>query len=214
MLTKRRLIASSAALLIATAASAQASETLSGNLTADNGFVAFVSTDNSVLGVQIGSGGDWGATYGLTSTALSPGTYYLQVEGINWGGAGAIIGDFFIGTDEFLTNTAGWQASYNNNNTSVSAQPWVEPTGGVYSDGPNGVGPWGFRSGISGSADWIDASVSGLSACGNCTVDFSTQFTVPGGVPELTTWAMMGLGFAGLGFAGYRTSRRRAAVAA
>jgi hypothetical protein len=32
------------------------------------------------------------------------------------------------------------------------------------------------------------------------------------GVPETSTWAMMGLGFAGLGLAGYRTSRRRAAA--
>jgi hypothetical protein len=38
-----------------------------------------------------------------------------------------------------------------------------------------------------------------------------TPVTAPG-APEPATWAMMGLGFAGLGFAGYRT-RRRAAVA-
>ena len=31
--------------------------------------------------------------------------------------------------------------------------------------------------------------------------------------PEPSTWAMMVLGFAGLGFAGYRTSRKRAALA-
>jgi len=37
-------------------------------------------------------------------------------------------------------------------------------------------------------------------------------FTVSG-VPEPSTWAMMALGFAGLGFAGYRTSRKRVAVA-
>jgi len=33
-------------------------------------------------------------------------------------------------------------------------------------------------------------------------------------VPEPSTWAMMLLGFAGLGFAGYRASRKRAKVAA
>ena len=32
-------------------------------------------------------------------------------------------------------------------------------------------------------------------------------------VPELSTWAMLALGFAGLGFAGYRTSRRSAPIA-
>jgi PEP-CTERM motif len=43
-----------------------------------------------------------------------------------------------------------------------------------------------------------------------------TYFTAPfvtGGVPEPATWAMMALGFAGIGFAGYRTSRRRAVSA-
>jgi PEP-CTERM motif len=33
-------------------------------------------------------------------------------------------------------------------------------------------------------------------------------------VPEPSTWAMMLVGFAGLGFAGYRTSRKTAAFAA
>jgi len=32
-------------------------------------------------------------------------------------------------------------------------------------------------------------------------------------VPELSTWAMMGLGFAGLGFAGYRRAHRKVAFA-
>jgi hypothetical protein len=36
----------------------------------------------------------------------------------------------------------------------------------------------------------------------------------PTSVPEPSTWAMMLLGFAGLGFAGYRTSRKAASIAA
>jgi hypothetical protein len=38
--------------------------------------------------------------------------------------------------------------------------------------------------------------------------DFSTGAGV---VPEASTWAMMLIGFAGLGFAGYRGSRQSAA---
>jgi PEP-CTERM motif len=37
---------------------------------------------------------------------------------------------------------------------------------------------------------------------------------VTGGIPEPSTWAMMLIGFAGLGFAGYRRSRKGAALAA
>ncbi len=39
------------------------------------------------------------------------------------------------------------------------------------------------------------------------------SLTGPAGVPEASTWAMMALGFAGLGFAGYRSNRRKGAFA-
>jgi hypothetical protein len=38
--------------------------------------------------------------------------------------------------------------------------------------------------------------------------------SVTGGVPEPSTWAMIGLGFAGLGFAAYRRKKNSSAVAA
>jgi hypothetical protein len=41
--------------------------------------------------------------------------------------------------------------------------------------------------------------------------------TVTGGtpaIPEVSTWAMMAIGFAGLGFAGYRKARRTGGAAA
>ena len=42
----------------------------------------------------------------------------------------------------------------------------------------------------------------------------SGDFAVGGAVPEASTWAMMLLGFAGVGFGGYRASRRTTALAA
>jgi hypothetical protein len=42
--------------------------------------------------------------------------------------------------------------------------------------------------------------------------DHADTFTVEIGVPEPSTWAMMLIGFAGLAFAGYRSTRKRAAV--
>jgi PEP-CTERM motif len=50
------------------------------------------------------------------------------------------------------------------------------------------------------------------------TLDFTSisalSFQATGGVPEPSTWAMMLVGFAGLGYAGYRASRRAAAATA
>jgi hypothetical protein len=140
---------------------------ISGAVTADNAFFAYISTSNSVRGTLVASGNDWGTTFTIPSFALTPGqTYYLQIEAINYGGPGAIIGDFTLsdagfqfanGSQHLLTNTANWLASFNDANANPAVQqPWVTPTGGVTSQGANGVGPWGTRSGISGSADWID----------------------------------------------------------
>jgi hypothetical protein len=42
----------------------------------------------------------------------------------------------------------------------------------------------------------------------------ASEFTNVSGVPEPSTWAMMLLGFAGLGLAGYRASRQAVAVKA
>jgi hypothetical protein len=157
---------------------------------------------------------DWSSTYTTTSTSLAPGTYYLQIEAINYGGPGAVIGDFFIGNQEFYTNTLTWSATYNDSNSDPGAiQTWVQPTGTVYEYAQNGGGPWGPHPAINGNAEWIDGTDNGLSACGNCTVDFSTSFTVAG-VPEPSTWAMMILGFAGIGFMAYRRKSKPALMAA
>ena len=58
---------------------------------------------------------------------------------------------------------------------------------------------------------WNNNSLPGVSlTAGN---DYVAYLTVAGTVPEPSTWAMMLLGFAGLGFAGYRASRKSEAVA-
>jgi hypothetical protein len=61
--------------------------------------------------------------------------------------------------------------------------------------------------GFSPNAVWYNAQgLDFTSASYFVTLSIST-------VPELSTWAMLALGFAGLGFAGYRTSRRSAPIA-
>jgi len=41
---------------------------LNGNLTADNSFIAYISTSDDLSGIKIGNGDYWGNTYSLNST--------------------------------------------------------------------------------------------------------------------------------------------------
>jgi hypothetical protein len=173
------------------AGSLASATTISGSLTADNAFFAYVSTNNSTLGTLVASGNNWQNTFTISAAALTPGvTNYLQIEVINYGAEGGLIGDFTLsdtgfhfanGTQSMSTDTTNWAGIYNDSNSSVVAQPWVQPTGGVVSFGANGVSPWGTRPGISAGADWIwpndSNSLPGGNACANCTVDFSTVIT-------------------------------------
>jgi hypothetical protein len=64
---------------------------------------------------------------------------------------------------------------------------------------------------ISFTGDSIEYNASGLSFENS---PYFVTLTVTTAVPELSTWAMMMLGFAGLGFVAYRTSRKGAMFAA
>jgi hypothetical protein len=66
----------------------------------------------------------------------------------------------------------------------------------LYSNAVAGPGVYGVVVWADGAGDYTSASGLSLAA------------------PEPSTWAMMVLGFAGLGFAGYRKSRKAVAVAA
>jgi hypothetical protein len=68
---------------------------------------------------------------------------------------------------------------------------------------------------LPGDNQWV--TITGLGAF--TQVSFSStgnafEFSLGSGVPEPSTWAMMALGFAGLGFMGWRGSRKTAAHAA
>jgi hypothetical protein len=67
---------------------------------------------------------------------------------------------------------------------------------------------------LNGVADQFNALDNGSPFAGFPTAGFWTaSFPTGTTVPEPSTWTMMLLGFAGLGFAGYRASRKSVAVA-
>ncbi len=63
---------------------------------------------------------------------------------------------------------------------------------------------------------WVeDFDYAVLSEADNQTVIWAPEIgrEIPGGFPEPSTWAMMLLGFASLGFAGYRRAKAKASFA-
>jgi len=193
MTLSKRLLVLAAFVLIAVSFSA--ATTLSGNLTADNGFYAYISTDNSQRGSLLAWGDSWETTYSFTDATLSPGvTNYLHIEAFNWYLAAAFIGQFSLtgsgfrfanGAQTLLTDSADWSGIYNDafflpEPTPAPEQPWVLPTSGVVTYGQNGVGPRYLMPLIDSSAQWIWPN-DPASACEFCVVDLSTPIysTIP-----------------------------------
>lgn len=128
-----------------------------GSMNVDNTFRVYISTDDSVQGTLIGSGDDWPTTVDIAANLTEGQDYYLHVYATDVGGVAGFLGDFELtGTSHTFsngltvldTNTSDW---------SVSTTGWenYQPASGY---GLNGVSPWGNRSGVNGTAEWIWSS--------------------------------------------------------
>jgi hypothetical protein len=87
-----------------------------------------------------------------------------------------------------------------------------KPTITTFSFDMTGVGGGLTLSDIIGNGG-IYFATDIIGANGNTGNVGANSFTTTGAVPEPSTWAMLLMGFAGLGFAGYRGRKRSAAVA-
>lgn len=140
-------------------------DTLSVVLTVDDAFEAYVSTDPAVQGTFfLASPGTW-MSNGEATVALTPGVVnYLQVKGRDlYGNPQMFLGQFTI-------NGTAFRFENQSNFLVTSPQHWIMTVNGfggtpetIRDIGPNGTGPWGFRSGISASARfiWTQAFSSG-----------------------------------------------------
>jgi hypothetical protein len=226
--SNRILIAVTALVALFAGASAQAAvPMLSGAITADNEYAAFLSTSDSTLGTLLTSGANWQSAQTFSANLVPGQTYYLHVIANNWFGPGnlsdgnpdALLGSFAVtgpfqfanGQQTLDTDTADWRADPNSVVQNLGGQlTWTAPSDAPLSAGNNGGSNiWdsangGPISGVSTSAQWIWSQSDPVGEA-----FFSTTITDPqigGGVPEPAAWALMIVGF---GLTGAALRQRR-----
>lgn len=171
-------------LVVACAARSIAQTTISGTLTVDDVFTAYISTSNTVAGTSVAVGTYWGNPVTFTAN-LTPGvTNYLHIVATDNAPPNGFLGSFTL-SDAGFRFADGSQSLVTSPGTFLVSSTGfgvneVTPT----SAGLNGVSPWGFFSGISSSAQWLNFAANG-------TVYFSAAI-MP--VPEPLTSVLLALG--------------------
>jgi hypothetical protein len=179
--------------------------TITTHMTADDGFNLYISTSDSTLGTLVGTHNWWYDTQTFTN-ALTPGvTNYIHIQA--WDSytvAVGLLGDFTLsdsnfkfanGTQNLVTNITDWQGY---------TDGFGGTSGTLVNEGLNGVSPWGLRSDIAASANWIWVNPV---LANYETRYFSTAIFYNTTVPEPATMLLLGLGLAGL--AGFRKKFKR-----
>ncbi len=184
-----------AALVVSASWSSAEATTLSGSLTADNLFDAYISTNDSVLGTLITSGTNWPTTVNFSGQGLTGGvTNYVHIVATDQGKPDMFIGKFTLsdgsfqfanGTQTLVTNVADWRSD-------VGGGAWAAPTGTPVSLGPNGTGPWGSFAAMAG-ADFIWAATDPTQSFFSTTITPLAATPIPSALP-LFLVAIGGLG--------------------
>ncbi len=110
----------------------------------------------------------------------------------------------FAATDTF---TFVWGSPSTNNEVTTSGGT-TYTTADLLAADPSAVNePFTYGYLVTITGDFSSVTLSQAGSGGNFEVGFGSP------VPETSTWAMMGLGFAGLAFAGFRTRRTAISIA-
>jgi hypothetical protein len=182
------------------------------NINVTSGGTASASTsDNGPLGNSFSTGPS-----GFTFTAVdllvlanSPsdgGTFTVSLLNDNSLNPGSTIATETFADSAFSTSLSAFSAPFSNISLAADTRYWIElstSTGSLewaYSAINNGIG-------VANEYNYYAGSVSQNSA-------FTPyQMSIGSAVPEASTWALMLTGFAGLGLAGWRASRKAAPAA-
>jgi hypothetical protein len=166
------------------------------------------------------------ANTGDLATATSLTVYNLANNTGAYGGTGIFAGlglntDFGASLTFSLSDasTVSFSDGAFGSFTGATIDDHVTTSGTVTSDIIYVVGDWTPGSyGDVANGSYLASFTFTLNQTAGGAISGGETFSVPPtgdpAAPELSTWAMMGLGFAGLGFAGYRSRRGAVSIAA
>jgi hypothetical protein len=201
-------IAVAAGLVAGASASAQAGVVFSDNFNSYAFQLNWVPPANWT--VPVGSVDLIGETTTITDFDFFPGNGgYVDLDG-STGQAGTLetIQSFAAGTYTLTFDLAGNARGDVNKTTTISLGSQVVATLDLPSTSPYQLYSYTFTATTGGQLSFGD-NTAGNQDIGNIL----DNVTLSTGIPEASTWAMMLLGFAGLGYAGYRARRTVAAAA-
>jgi hypothetical protein len=170
---------------------------ITSNISMDNEFIVYLSTDDGSAGTSFGSGNAWQTTFTDTASLAAGQDYFLHVLARNYSGPSGFLGEFSItgsghvfanNTTSLLTNTTDWGASTSGWGSYSTPTAW----------GSNGVAPWGSRPNIDSSATWIWAGPNNVN---QGVAYFTARISA---VPEPASCSLLALGFACLGTLRFR----------
>jgi hypothetical protein len=193
----KKILSSIALMLIILPQAASAATVLTGKFNVDNGYAAYLSTNDAVQGDLFSSANNWNGTYTGTASLIANVDYYLHVYAYDQGGIAGFLGQFTLSNNDYqfanglqsiVTNTVNWLG----NNTG-----WGSAYNSTLTDlGANGVSPWGTgsTSSIPGSAHWIWAGDANTKDIAYFSTRITANASTGSAVPEPATMALMILG--------------------
>jgi PEP-CTERM motif len=148
-------------------------------------------------------------------TSTTTGTTYMSVEGggaetATWATPQTSLAIYWGSIDADICGS-GSQSCNNTNSVAITIDGYTLTGADLVTLGALG------RGDQNNPLDNQLVTITGLGAFTQVTFSSTGnafEFSLGSGVPEPSTWAMMLAGFAGLGFAGYRTQRKRVTATA
>jgi hypothetical protein len=175
-----------------------------------NGGAAIIFTDNDSFdsaGNARAANASLLSTFGVTSTGTLSGAQLAPIAN----STGPLTGPF-TPVNEFQGDYTGYFSGANGGQVLAS---WAPGDPAIDYFAPKFFGPHSGAVVLFADSDAMVAGDSLTTTNLNLVLNAIDTYTLapPSAIPEPSTWAMMLIGFAGLGFAGYRSTRRGAAAA-